>query len=286
LAKIDDPRFKIKRLIFESYENARLDERRAHLGASVIGRECNLQIWMMFRWFGTRNFPGRILRLFERGQREESWIVRDLRAAGMTVLDCDPETGKQFEYSKLGGHFGGSGDAQATGVPGGGDVLHVCEFKTHNAKSFGVLQKKGVQEAKPEHYTQTQLYMSWQGTTRGLYVGVNKNTDDIYIERIKADTKVVEAAEAKAEAIIFGSGKPSQISTKATHFKCRFCDLKEYCHESKPPEKNCRTCVHSKPERDGTWRCSISQRAWEDSKPVIDVERQKIGCDEWEGIQV
>jgi len=286
MVKIDDPRTKIKRLIFKSYEDARDDERRAHLGASVIGRECEFQIWMMFRWFGDRKFEGRMLRLFERGNREESWIVRDLRAAGMTVLDEDPETGKQFEYHRLGGHFGGSGDAQATGVPGGGDVKHVCEFKTHGLKSFNALVKDGVQVAKPEHYVQTQLYMYWEGVERGLYVGVNKNTDDIYTERIKLDMKVVKQNEAKAERIIFGGSKPSQISAKPTFWKCRFCDVKDYCHSGKTPEKNCRTCVHSKPEQDGSWRCGHGKPAWEDEFPVLDMDRQKAGCDEWDPIQV
>lgn len=287
MVKIDDPRTRIARLIFKSYEDSRNDERRPHLGASVIGRECNLQIWMMFRWFGERKFPGRMLRLFERGNREEAWLVRDLRAAGMEVRDCDPETGKQFEYSKLGGHFGGSGDAQAIGVPGGGRTkIHVCEFKTHNAKSFAALVKDGVQKAKPEHYSQIQLYMAWEGTDRGLYIAVNKNTDNIHIERIRADAKCVSTDEEKAKAIIFGAGKPSQISKKATFWKCKFCDFKKQCHEGKTPDKNCRTCVFSKPHGDGTWRCGFSRRAWDDEQPVLDLERQKVGCDNWEGIKV
>src|SRR3546814_7080313 len=38
--------------------------------------------------------------------------------------------------------------------------------------------------AKPEHYTQMQLYMRKMGLTVALYVAVCKNTDDLYMEII------------------------------------------------------------------------------------------------------
>jgi hypothetical protein len=39
------------------------------------------------------------------------------------------------------GHFGGSMDAVALGIPEAPKTWHLCEFKTHNAKSFADLQK-------------------------------------------------------------------------------------------------------------------------------------------------
>ena len=51
---------------------AGVNENRTHLGASVIGRECGREVWLMFRWALDRSWGGRMLRLFARGKREEN----------------------------------------------------------------------------------------------------------------------------------------------------------------------------------------------------------------------
>ena len=82
--------------IYAAYEAARGDGFREHLGASLIGKSCERALWYDFRWVTRAQFPGRILRLFETGQLEEARLVRNLRATGATVLDVDPETGRQW----------------------------------------------------------------------------------------------------------------------------------------------------------------------------------------------
>ncbi len=62
-------------------------EQRTHLGASEIGGKCARQAWYSFRWFGGKDFEGRMLRLFQRGHDEEHRIIRWLRAAGCEVQD-------------------------------------------------------------------------------------------------------------------------------------------------------------------------------------------------------
>jgi hypothetical protein len=69
-------------------------------------------------------------------------LVADLRAAGVQVLDKDPETGRQWSVSAVRGHFGGSMDATAIGVLEAPKTWHLVEFKTHGNKSFGELKKK------------------------------------------------------------------------------------------------------------------------------------------------
>ena len=134
MAKIEDPRQELARRIYRSYElrefdwtGQSTDWRRAHLGASMIGRPCLRQLWYNFRWWTAPNFPGRVLRLFERGHREEPWLADDMRAAGLTVETEDPETGDQFRCSWAGGHFGGSGDGKVLGVPESPYKVHIWE---------------------------------------------------------------------------------------------------------------------------------------------------------------
>src|SRR5512147_1688669 len=102
--------------IYAAYVAEAGDGFRDHLGASIIGKECRRALWYDFRWVIRSAFAGRMLRLFETGRREEDRLVRDLRRTGATVLDTDPETGRQWQVTALGGHFGGSLDAVAIGL--------------------------------------------------------------------------------------------------------------------------------------------------------------------------
>ena len=198
MAPLPDTPSPTRDAIFASYEADRDDGFRPHLGASQIGKSCERALWYDFRWVTRSGFPGRILRLFETGQLEESRIVRNLRRIGATVLEVDPETGRQWRVEAHGGHFGGSLDGVALGLPEAPKTWHVVEFKTHGLKSFRELVAKGVAEAKPQHSAQMRIYMHLTGLTRAMYVAVCKDTDDLHVERVRADADAAERLLAKA----------------------------------------------------------------------------------------
>jgi len=258
--------------IYRAYEDAADTENRPHLGASLIGRECERALWYTFRWAGTERHEGRLLRLFERGQREEAVFVANLRAIGCTVHDVDPRTGEQFRFTDVAGHMGGSMDAAALGVPEAPATWHCCEFKTHNAKSFKALADKGVAEAKPEHAAQMQLYMHWSGMARALYLAVNKDTDELYSERLRYDKAAAEALIEKARRIILADNPPARLSERPDWYQCRWCQFHGICHEGKLPAISCRTCAHSASELDGDGRWSCYR-----FKADIDVASQRQG---------
>lgn len=81
--------------IYASYEAAADSGYRAHLGASLIGTECERAIWYSFRWATRARHTGRLLRLFDSGNLAEGRFVADLRRIGVTVLDADPASGRQ-----------------------------------------------------------------------------------------------------------------------------------------------------------------------------------------------
>ena len=62
---------------------------REHLGASIIGHECNRYIWYHFHWFKPEKFPGRLLRLFARGHDEEPRIKRLLQGIGFEFIETE-----------------------------------------------------------------------------------------------------------------------------------------------------------------------------------------------------
>ncbi|MBF0424602.1 MAG: oxidoreductase [Magnetococcales bacterium] len=244
---------------------------RPHLGASIIGRECDRSLWLDFRWTARASFGGRMLRLFETGQLEENRLIRNLRRIGVTVLEVDPHTGRQWRVEACDGHFGGSLDAAALGIPEAPKTWHVCEFKTHNATSFAELRKHGVQKAKPQHYAQMQVYLHLTGMTRALYLAVNKDTDDLHAERLQVDGAEGLRLLAKAERIIRAERPPMRISADPSWYQCRMCHHHPLCHEGASAERNCRTCLHSTPAEIGLWLCSPSER-------LMALEAQKAGC--------
>jgi hypothetical protein len=91
--------------IYQHYKEKRKNEHRPHLGGSQIGNECSRALWYQFRHAWSPNFEGRMLRLFETGDREEDRIVANLRAVGVTIWEKDPETGLQVRFEACGGHF-------------------------------------------------------------------------------------------------------------------------------------------------------------------------------------
>ena len=241
--------------IFAAYEADTSDGFRSHLGASLIGKECERALWYDFRWTTKAKFPGRVLRLFETGHLAEARLVQNLRRTGATVLEVDPETGRQFRVQAHGGHFGGSLDGVAINLLEAPKTWHVLEFKTHSAKSFADLAAKHVRQSKPQHFAQMQIYMWLTGLTRALYVAVNKDNDDLYIERVELDTAVSARLLEKAQRVIFAATPLPRISEDPSWYQCRLCDHAEVCHGKQAAEINCRTCLHASPI-DGGWHCA------------------------------
>ena len=241
--------------IFAAYEADTSDGFRSHLGASLIGKECERALWYDFRWTTKAKFPGRVLRLFETGHLAEARLVQNLRRTGATVLEVDPETGRQFRVQAPGGHFGGSLDGVALNLLEAPKTWHVLEFKTHSAKSFADLAAKHVRQSKPQHFAQMQIYMWLTGLTRALYVAVNKDNDDLYIERVELDTAVSARLLEKAQRVIFAATPLPRISEDPSWYQCRLCDHAEVCHGKQAAEINCRTCLHATPI-DGGWHCA------------------------------
>lgn len=241
--------------IYKKYEENKGDPFRNHLGASLIGRQCERQLWYSFRWCTKPKFNGRMLRLFQTGFREESRLIKDLRDCGITVYDRDPDSGKQIHYTSFGGHFAGSLDGVSQGFEEAPVSWHVLEVKTTNTKSFKVLQSSGVKIAKPEHFYQMQTYMGWAGLERAYYFAVCKETDEIYGERVYFDKDIFDQIEDKANRIVFADSPLSKTTLNTDSFECRYCDHKEICHNGRLPEVNCRTCSYSDPIYEGKWKC-------------------------------
>ena len=251
--------------------NSSTESHRSHMGASLLGGECSRAIWLGFRWATKSNFPGRILRLFNRGHLEEARFIALLLMIGVQVYQQD-ENGKQYRISFADGHAGGSGDGIGIGIPDlGPGTAAILEFKTHSQKSFNDLKKNGVREAKFEHFVQTNLYMRKMGIPVTLYMAVNKDNDDIYAELIYLDERLADSYILRAEELVPMEIAPKRISESPGFFKCKWCNQYGVCHQGKPYDFNCRTCTNSKIGSNGTWICTLTGE-------ILSKEMQLSGC--------
>jgi hypothetical protein len=265
--------------IVESSDAFRSDNEpfRGHLGASIIGQDCGRKVYYDWHWATREKISARVLRLFNRGHLEEARFIAMLRMIGVEVYQHD-SNGKQFRIMDCAGHYSGSGDGIAVGIP---DIQPgmpcLLEFKTHNDKSFIKLVKEGVKMAKPEHYVQMNQYMGKFGFGIALYGAVNKNNDDIHWELVPFDRENYEAYMERAHKIVWADRIPTRINNSPSWFQCSWCSHKKICHGlGAVPDKNCRTCAYSQPIDDrnegGSWVCKLYNNA------VIPKEVQFNGC--------
>lgn len=242
------------------------------MGASLIGHECARHIWLTWRWALTPTFPGRILRLFDTGKREETRLIEELKGIGATVWETDPNTGDQWRVTACNGHFGGSLDGVAKGLPEAPKSVAVLEFKTHSAKSFGDLTKHKVQISKPQHYIQMQIYMGLMEIDRALYIAVNKDTDDLYTEWVHFDQERFDAMIQRAQELIDMPQPPARLSDDPANWQCKMCQHWKLCHGGIAAEMNCRTCCSATPVANGEWRCETHNNR-------ISTDDQRKGCE-------
>lgn len=267
--------------IYAAYEAEH--EHYDSLGISVgdIGNECDRALWYDLRWVSEpEHFDGRLLRLFDTGNREEVRLVEDLERIGVEVF------GQQDRIRQVGNHVRGKCDGKGLGIPEAPKTVHLLEFKSTNAKGMKELQKHdprkmddkgkagaGIRVSKPQHFGQCQLGMHEFGLTRALYLAACKDTDTLYAERVEYDAEWCLRTLARAERIINSPNQPPRLSDNPDFFKCRFCRHHTVCHEGAMPRVSCRTCIHSAPEMhgDAAWSCA----RW--TKP-LGVQEQKDAC--------
>lgn len=231
-------------------------EHRNHLGVSIIGDRCSRKLWYNFRWVKLEKHEPRMKRLLNRGHLEEPKFTELLMWMGFHVRTIDPETKKQYRFSSVSGHYGGSGDSVAL-LPDLPNFHILIEYKTHNNKSFTKLKTDRLKISKPQHYTQMCCYGKEFKLKYGLYCAINKDNDDIYFEFVELDWNLATLMEKKAAGIIDSQIAPPRISDQPSYFDCKRCHFNDICHNGAAVEINCRSCRNATPIDKGEWRCSI-----------------------------
>lgn len=255
------------------------DSRGVPMGAAA--NECDRAVWYGLRWAAPpERLDGPRQRRFETGRREEDRLLDDLEAAGVAVVRLDPATGRQFAVTLAHGWLRGKMDGRAVGLPEAPKTEHVVETKSHNDRSFKELVKhappkgEGLRRAKPEHFTQCQLYMHATGLRRALYLAVNKNTDELYAERVEYDAEFALRVESRVARLAGTDRAPPRLhddpANKAA-FACQWCPALALCHERAFARQNCRTCLSASFEDGAVVRCTLNDA-------VRSYDEQQAGC--------
>ena len=265
----------LEQLIDQYHERINANEQpRAYLGCSQAGIRCERRIWLMFRWAVQDRPSGRTLRMFRRGREEERLVLEDLRAIGCVITDCQREV-VLTPYIK--GHVDG---IITSGLPGHEDEQFVLEIKTFSSNAFTQVMRKGVKEARHDHWVQMQLYMLGLQIPQALYFAVCKDDDRLYTEIVRLDAERAQYILAKLDRLTMENRLPPPISRDPTWWECKGCPAYSFCHEQAPvTERNCRTCAHGAPTLTGLsatpWECRYEPV----SPQELTVQQQRQGCE-------
>lgn len=262
----------------KALEDGQERRKRGYLGMSAIGKECERALWYDFRWAVETAFDANTLKRFEDGHvSEDIAVARLAKTPGLEVHAVD-ENGDQFGFKDIGGHFSGHMDGVILGLVQAPKTWHVLEIKASekwtdlDKAKRKVGEKHALSEWNKVYYAQAVLYMDYAGLDRHYLVCVSPGARRWTAIRTDADPVFAQILRDKAERIIFADSAPSRIGNP-DNFVCRFCDHAEVCHRGAPAQRNCRTCLHSTPTRDGEWRCEHHQQ-------TLSRDDQDAGCSE------
>lgn len=255
---------------------------RHHLGASLLGHSCERYLFYTYRWVQYPDHSSRILRIFDRGRDEEIRILNKLTQIGL-VISRDDGHGEQIRAQGLPAHIGGSLDGvlhvPANYVATYGTIMPV-EIKTHNHASWMKTFKRELRETHAQHYTQGNIYgWSWK-TTHFMYVGLDKNTDELGIQICEVDDASAFLNVQRGKTIVYTQDS-KLVSKTFEKWRCKMCDFKDICTKNKPaPAKNCRSCINATPLEDGTWLCN---KRFDIIEKYTEIDRA-ADCMEWTSI--
>ena len=215
--KHDELVLKIDQYLFET-----LRERasRKYLGASIIGKECDRQLWYEYHQ-PINNMNPRVERIFHLGHLIESYIITLLKYSGYKVYHDENNAQYGFADEEVGGHI--------DGVIIIDNVPHLLEIKSANDSRFKDMVKLGIKISDPVYYAQVQVYMKYMELEKACFVVLNKNTSDIHSEIIEYDPIEANYLVSRGKEIIRRKDLPDRKYSTKAFYKCSFCNYKEKC---------------------------------------------------------
>lgn len=202
--------------------------KKEYPSGSMIGGDCERQVYFQFRE-PKRQDNLRVYRIFELGNIIEEHVISILKKK-FTVYHIKNRHGDQFSFEDKENKITGSIDGVIEGLPESSKP-HLLEIKSYNENRYKKLISEGVKVSDHKYYVQMQIYMHEFKLEKSLFVAYNKNTSEIYTERVDYDELCSMKYLNRSIKIYNAKSKDDldRVSDKVTDFKCKFCQYKQEC---------------------------------------------------------
>jgi len=220
-------------------DEAKKEKPRGYIGASSIGSECELKLWLQYKYpHLSRERGAKLILAANDGHRSEDLMAGLIRQVEGVDLITHDANGKQLGFSDLNGLYCGHWDGLITGIPCAPKTRHVWEHKSKNQKFYDKLtklkdevdEKEVLKEWDYIYYCQAVVYMEYSGCTRHYTTVALAGTRDFQSIRTNANPELAKQLREKAARIINYPVAPIGISTNPSWFACKhLCDFIENC---------------------------------------------------------
>jgi len=197
---------------------------RTWLGLSECGHKCPRYLWYAHHGYPQKPIEGKKLRLFQLGNLIEDQAAIDLQTAGYFLFDRQKEISITDGSIKLAGHI----DGKISGLMESSKV-HIWECKTSSDKRFKDLLKSSYEAWDEKYKAQVHVYMLLSKLVRALVWVENKNTNEVYTERIKLDRPYAIGVLERCFAAIKQPSPPDRLCPNASWFEAKWCKYYPIC---------------------------------------------------------
>jgi len=209
---------------------------RDYLGASRMGIACGRALQYEFMHAAKdEDFSGRTLRIFEMGHAIEEMTREWLRQVGFSIVTT--RNGQPLGFSAAEGRIKGHVDGVILDAPPELTMTFpaLWECKSMNAKSWHETAEKGVRLSKPEYAAQIAVYQAYMpdlAQNPALFTAVNKDTAELYHERVEFDAALAQEVSDRAVEILKDTAAGQmfpRVTQDMSSFFCRFCSFFKTC---------------------------------------------------------
>lgn len=212
-------------------------ERRAYVGASAIGHECERSI--QFEYAGApkeSDFNAATLRRFDGGHMGEELARAWFIDAGFQLVQRNQRNGQRYRWTQLEDQFSGEPDGVFIGGPEIPGVRYpaMWEHKYTGTKTFREIAKGGLKKARHGYWMQSQINMAYLGLTENPTIfTVTCGDDGQQIHHlIDYDAEGAQMTSDKAVRIVTatraGDLLPRPFKDR-TFYICKGCFFAERC---------------------------------------------------------
>lgn len=208
---------------------------------------CDRALWLTLHNASFITHKAETLRTFAMGHSLEDSIIKWLTEAGYKITHQQAEVKNKF--GKPLGHI--------DGIILADKKYRLLEIKTSADKYFKDWIKNGVPEkykAQAQIYAHhsNQLSASGRKLSEIMWVVLNKNTSEIYIDIQEYDKQYAQLQTDRIESVIESEAVPAGDES----YLCNMCNHKAVCKGEKVAEISCRTCAFIS-SVDGEFKCDF-----------------------------